>query len=86
MAVEPQRPDKLEDEPSSYAQPAHKVSQNVTEEEKEHYDNLVEHSKEQQVKKPWMRAGSDMPPVSRPRSAGAMTKGSKHGLRQMDEY
>ncbi|GAB7340259.1 hypothetical protein MBLNU457_6722t1 [Dothideomycetes sp. NU457] len=62
-------------EESSYAQPAHKVSQDITHEEKSHYDTLVEHSKEQQVRSPWTRAGSDVPPVARKRSAGAMVKG-----------
>lgn len=60
---------------SSYAQPAHKLSQNVSAEEKGHYDRVVEHSKQQQVRSPWTRSGSDVPPVSRPRSAGAMVKG-----------
>ena len=64
-------------EHSSYAQPAHKVSQSVSQEEEDHYDRLVEHSKEQQVRSPWMRAGSDTPPVARQRSASAMTKGKK---------
>jgi len=62
-------------EESSYAQPAHKLSQDVSHEEKSHYDTVIEHSKEQQVRSPWTRAGSDLPPVSRQRSAGAMVKG-----------
>jgi len=60
---------------STYAQPAHDFSQAVGNEEKSHYDKVVAHSKEQQMRAPWMRADSDKPPVSRPRSAGAMTKG-----------
>ncbi|GAB7357735.1 hypothetical protein MBLNU459_g0391t1 [Dothideomycetes sp. NU459] len=60
---------------SSHSQPAHKLSHKVTNEEKDHYENLVEHSKANQRKSPWMREGSDTPPVARQRSAGAMTKG-----------
>ena len=56
-------------------QPAHKLSQNVTKEEEDHYDKMVEHSKVAQMRSPWMREGSDQPPVARQRSAGAMTKG-----------
>lgn len=59
----------------SHAQPAHKVSQRVTEEEEQHYEKMVEHSKASQLRSPWMREGSDQPPVARQRSAGAMTKG-----------
>ena len=36
----------------------------------------LEVAKEKQVRKPWHREGTDQPPVARPRSAGAMTKGS----------
>lgn len=61
---------------SSHSQPAHKLSHNVSDEEKNHYDNMVEHSKANQIKSPWMREGSDTPPVARQRSAGAMTKGT----------
>jgi len=60
---------------SSYAQPAHDFSQEVTPAEKDHYDRIVEHSKQQQVRSPWTRADSDVPPVARQRSAGAMVKG-----------
>ena len=77
-------PPRVQDDPpnqsdivdeSSYAQPAHKLSQDVSHEEKSHYDAVIEHSKEQQVRSPWTRAGSDLPPVARQRSAGAMVKG-----------
>ena len=33
--------------------------------------------KEKQTRAPWHREGSDIPPVARQRSAGAMTKGSR---------
>lgn len=57
------------------AQPSHKVSQNITSEEKAQYESMVQHSKERQMRSPWMREGSDQPPVARQRSAGAVTKG-----------
>lgn len=60
---------------SSYSRPAAEVSQNVTSEEKDHFDRVEENSKDLQTRSPWMREGSDVPPVHRHRSAGAMTKG-----------
>lgn len=57
------------------AQPAHKLSQKISKEEENHYEKMLEHSKESQMRSPWMREGSDKPPVARQRSAGAMTKG-----------
>jgi len=38
-------------------------------------DHVVGQEKEKQTKAPWHREGSDIPPVARQRSAGAMTKG-----------
>ena len=55
--------------------PAGDVSQNVTQSEKDHFQKVEEHSKERQIRSPWMREGSDKPPVLTNRSAGAMTKG-----------
>ena len=68
---------------SSYSQPAANVSQNVSqaekidfkEAEKHYFDRIEEDSKNKQVRAPWLREGSDVPPVQRNRSAGAMTKG-----------
>lgn len=40
-------------------------------------DNAIADQKDKQTKAPWHREGSDMPPVARQRSAGAMTKGSR---------
>ncbi|KAL2349806.1 hypothetical protein BJ546DRAFT_603657 [Cryomyces antarcticus] len=62
-------------EGSSHTQPAGNLNHNVTEEEKAHYDEVLAHSKSQQIRTPWHREGSDQPPVARQRSAGAMTKG-----------
>ncbi|OQN98467.1 hypothetical protein B0A48_15737 [Cryoendolithus antarcticus] len=60
---------------ASYAQPAANVSQNVYSEEKDHFARVEAQSKAKQRTSPWMREGSDVPPVRRKRSAGAMTKG-----------
>lgn len=66
----------IEDRPvASYSQPAETLSHNITEEEKADYDKAVAEDKGKQVRTPWMREGSDTPPVARQRSAGAMTKG-----------
>jgi hypothetical protein len=60
---------------TSQGQPAANLSQQVGKEENEHYEKVVEHSKQSQMRSPWMREGSDKPPVARLRSAGAMVKG-----------
>lgn len=60
---------------SSYSQPAQDLSQDVYQVEKNHFDRIEEESKDKQMRSPWMREGSDKPPVARLRSAGAMTKG-----------
>ena len=38
-------------------------------------ESYEKQEKEKQARTPWLRQGSDVPPVARPRSAGAMTKG-----------
>lgn len=62
---------------ASYSQPASKVSHDVLPSEEKHYEQVERESeiKAKQLASPWTREGSDVPPVSRPRSAGAMTKG-----------
>ena len=62
---------------ASYSQPASKVSQDVTPPEVEHYNRTSREAelKTKQLASPWTREGSDVPPVARNRSAGAMTKG-----------
>lgn len=60
---------------SSHSQPATGLSQNVTQAEKDHFSKVEKESKAMQSRSPWMRDGSDVPPVQRNRSAGAMTKG-----------
>ncbi|KAK3684693.1 hypothetical protein LTR37_020023 [Vermiconidia calcicola] len=60
---------------NSYTQPAADVSQDITQVEQNHFDRVESESKEKQARSPWMREGSEKPPVARNRSAGAMTKG-----------
>ncbi|QIW98711.1 hypothetical protein AMS68_004229 [Peltaster fructicola] len=63
------------DEDSSYSQAAGNLSHSITPEEDSEFKRIEELSKEKQRTSPWTREGSDMPPVARGRSAGAMTKG-----------
>ena len=60
---------------ASHGQSAADLSHNVTQAEKDHFSRVEAESKTRQIKSPWMREGSDIPPVRRPRSAGAMVKG-----------
>ena len=59
----------------SNSQSASEVSHNVSDAEQNHFDRIEAESKDKQVSSPWMREGSDKPPVARNRQAGAMTKG-----------
>lgn len=73
---EKQKPfETLTDNEKSYNQPAAEVSQDVPQQEQNHFDRIERESKAKQMQSPWMREGSDKPPVERMRSAGAMTKG-----------
>ena len=40
-------------------------------------ESAIGQEREKQTRAPWHREGSDLPPVARQRSAGAMTKGSR---------
>ncbi|KAF4542139.1 Coiled-coil domain containing protein [Lasiodiplodia theobromae] len=60
---------------SSSSQPASELNNNITQEENEDFDQRVAEDKGKQIRTPWHREGSDVPPVGRLRSAGAMTKG-----------
>ena len=40
-------------------------------------ESAIGQEREKQTRAPWHREGSDIPPVARQRSAGAMTKGSR---------
>ncbi|PVI01689.1 DUF607-domain-containing protein [Periconia macrospinosa] len=56
------------------SRPAIELNHEVTQEEKDDYERQLA-DKTKQMRAPWMREGSDVPPVARQRSAGAMTKG-----------
>lgn len=60
---------------NSNARPAADLNNDITEEEKEHFARKLQEDKGKQIRTPWHREGSDVPPVARQRSAGAMTKG-----------
>lgn len=57
------------------ARPASELNNDITQEEKDHFAKRLNEDKGKQIRTPWHREGSDLPPVSRQRSAGAMTKG-----------
>lgn len=61
---------------SPNSRPASELDQNITKEEQDDYKQKLEKEvKERQMRAPWTREGSDVPPVARQRSASAMTKG-----------
>ena len=60
---------------SSNARPATELDHHITQEERDDYERRLEEDKGKQIRTPWHREGSDIPPVARQRSAGAMTKG-----------
>ncbi|KAH7135963.1 hypothetical protein B0J11DRAFT_519616 [Dendryphion nanum] len=66
---------KFENYENSNARPAVELDHNITQEEKEDYEKRLAEDKGKQIRTPWHREGSDVPPVARQRSAGAMTKG-----------
>lgn len=63
---------------ADYARAAKYLNQKGLDEQESQIGDAISHEKqekEKQVRTPWHRQGSDVPPVARPRSAGAMTKG-----------
>lgn len=69
---------------TKYHAEGRKLQTNRTEPVDEHdHDEAVEQEKEKQIRTPWHREGSNKPPVSRPRSASAMTKGKFHEVLQI---
>ncbi|KAH7083183.1 hypothetical protein BKA63DRAFT_561368 [Paraphoma chrysanthemicola] len=60
---------------NSNARPAAELNDDITQEEKDHFAKKLQEDKGKQIRTPWHREGSDVPPVARQRSAGAMTKG-----------
>lgn len=71
---EPSKPKN--DDYDSNARPAADLNNNITQEEKDHFAKKLAEDKGKQIRTPWHREGSDVPPVARQRSAGAMTKGT----------
>ena len=59
----------------SNARPANDLNNNITQEEKDHFAKKLREDKGKQIRTPWHREGSNVPPVHRQRSASAMTKG-----------
>lgn len=60
---------------NSNARPAKDLNDNITQEEKDHFAKKLREDKGKQIRTPWHREGSDVPPVHRQTSASAMTKG-----------
>ncbi|KAH9864222.1 hypothetical protein J1614_010156 [Plenodomus biglobosus] len=67
--------DKFREYDNSNARPVRDLNNNITQEEKDHFAKKLREDKGKQIRTPWHREGSDVPPVHRQRSAGAMTKG-----------
>ncbi|KAI9877948.1 MAG: hypothetical protein M1830_002392 [Pleopsidium flavum] len=59
----------------SYAQVAKDLNQKGLDEQESQLDVAIAQEREKQTRTPWHREGSQIPPVKRQRSAGAMTKG-----------
>ena len=62
----------------SHADTAKSLNQQGLEDEESQLNDTLAHEKERQSRAPWHREGSDLPPVARQRSAGAMVKGTKN--------
>ena len=56
---------------------AKSLNQKGLDEQESQIENGISEEKEKQVRTPWHREGSNVPPVKRLRSAGAMTKGRR---------
>lgn len=59
----------------SYAQAAKDLNQKGLDHQESQFNDAIAQEKEKQTRTPWHREGSQVPPVKRQRSAGAMTKG-----------
>lgn len=60
---------------SGYVQAAKDLNQKGLDEQESQLNDAISQDKEKQMRTPWHREGSNIPPVERQRSAGAMTKG-----------
>jgi hypothetical protein len=70
---------------NSNARPASELNNNITQEEKDDFARKLQEDKGKQIRTPWHREGSDLPPVARQRSAGAMTKGKVLAVLSMSQ-
>ena len=64
---------------SGQSEPMRESTGKAPEKESSGFEDSIAQEKDKQQRAPWHREGSNIPPVARPRSAGAMTKG-KHRL------
>lgn len=53
------------------------LNRQALDKEESDFEDSIAQEKDKQQKTPWHREGSNVPPVARPRSAGAMTKGNR---------
>ncbi len=60
----------------NFTEAAKSLNQKGLEHEESELNDTLAHEKKRQARAPWHREGSDLPPVARQRSAGAMTKGT----------
>lgn len=72
-APETERPDTTSG--NSHTQPAWKLSHDEVPEEKEHYEKEVKETKRKEVRAPWHREGSEVPPAEKDKDGELMTKG-----------
>ena len=63
---------------SDHQETAKSLNQKGLDEQESQIENGMSEEKEKQVRTPWHREGSSVPPVRRLRSAGAMTKGTRY--------
>lgn len=68
----------------SSAQKARDLNQQGIDDQVSKFDDALAEEKEKEVRAPWHREGADVPPVHRQRSAGAMTKGSRALVNQLN--
>lgn len=64
---------------NSHTAAAKALNQKGIDEEVSSFDAALKEARENQVRAPWHREGTQEPPVNRMRSAGAMTKGMEPG-------
>jgi len=60
---------------NSYAKPAHRLNQDVSQEENKHFEERLSQEKGKQIRTPWHREGADKPSVDKIQSQEVLTKG-----------